>query len=105
MTHTPDWMWLDADKVVNDALARAPRDAVISIPGAQYKTIVALARHMPTKALAFAARKARGTPAALAPSRSSDAASEALQQPRRARRRACRRQRSGRDGRPASGSS
>jgi short-subunit dehydrogenase len=45
------FMWLDADFLVRKALTDFDKGRVISIPGAQYKTIVALTRLIPTQAL------------------------------------------------------
>lgn len=39
--------WLDASDLVRQALADAERGRVVSIPSAQYKAVVALARHIP----------------------------------------------------------
>jgi short-subunit dehydrogenase len=61
MSKTPDWMWLNAPKVVDDALRDLRRGAAVSVPGAQYKAIVTLARHVPVRTLNAFARKARGT--------------------------------------------
>lgn len=44
----PEWMWMDADDVVETSLRQLDADGpVVCIPGAQYKAIVFLARHLP----------------------------------------------------------
>jgi hypothetical protein len=43
----PDWMWLNADDVVKTALRDLRRGVPVSIPGAQYKTLVAATRYVP----------------------------------------------------------
>jgi short-subunit dehydrogenase len=45
------FMWLDVDFLVDRALADFDKGRVISIPGAQYKTIIALTRLIPNRAL------------------------------------------------------
>jgi hypothetical protein len=47
----PDFMWLDADKLVATALADYDKGRVYSIPGMQYKAITTLARAMPSRVL------------------------------------------------------
>jgi uncharacterized protein len=61
MTKTPNWMWLNAPQVVDDALRDLRRGADVSVPGAQYKAIVSLARHVPVQTLQRVARRVRGT--------------------------------------------
>jgi short-subunit dehydrogenase len=61
MSKTPNWLWLNAQQVVDDALRDLRRGAAVSVPGAQYKTIVALARHAPVQTLNRVARRVRGT--------------------------------------------
>jgi uncharacterized protein len=61
MTKTPNWLWLDAAKVVDDALRDLRRGSAVSVPGAQYKAIVSLARHLPVATLSRVARRVRGT--------------------------------------------
>jgi short-subunit dehydrogenase len=61
MSKTPDWLWLDAPQVVDAALRDLRRGATVSVPGAQYKLIVALARHAPVRTLSRVARRVRGT--------------------------------------------
>jgi uncharacterized protein len=61
MTKTPNWLWLDAAKVVDDALRDLRRGSAVSVPGAQYKAIVSLARHVPVATLSRVARRVRGT--------------------------------------------
>jgi short-subunit dehydrogenase len=61
MSKTPDWLWLNAPKVVDDALRDLRRGSAVSVPGAQYKAIVTLARHVPVRALTKVARQVRGT--------------------------------------------
>jgi uncharacterized protein len=56
MSAMPNWMWLEADQVVDAALADLRRDAVVSVPGGQYKVLVALTRLAPRKLLAKGTR-------------------------------------------------
>ena len=44
---TEYWMWLDADDVVRSALADLDKGRSLSVPGAQYKAIVAATRVVP----------------------------------------------------------
>ena len=60
MKGTPGFLWLDADKVVDHAMAALRRNAVVSVPGMQYKAIVAVARHLPLPGLAIVSRRFRG---------------------------------------------
>ncbi len=44
----PEWMWMDADEVVETSLRQLEANGpVVCIPGAQYKGMVFLARHLP----------------------------------------------------------
>jgi hypothetical protein len=44
----PDWLWLDAGRVVDDSLAQAARrGATVCIPGLRYKAIVLLVKYLP----------------------------------------------------------
>jgi short-subunit dehydrogenase len=45
------FLWLDAGFLVDKALADFDKGRVLSIPGAQYKTIIALTRLIPSRAL------------------------------------------------------
>jgi short-subunit dehydrogenase len=47
----PDFMWLDPDRLVSDALADFDKGRVYSIPGAQYKVIAAATRLVPNRLL------------------------------------------------------
>ncbi|HEX6468462.1 MAG TPA: SDR family oxidoreductase [Streptosporangiaceae bacterium] len=47
MSGIPEFMWLDADAVVRDALRDLRRGAAVSVPGAQYKTLVGLGKLVP----------------------------------------------------------
>ncbi|MFE4450448.1 SDR family NAD(P)-dependent oxidoreductase [Streptomyces sp. NPDC056796] len=43
----PDWMWLDADKLVAEALADLARGRTVSIPDPRYKTLMGLVKLAP----------------------------------------------------------
>ena len=47
----PDWMWLDVDDLVREALTDYDKGKVFSIPSPQYKVIATLARATPTRVL------------------------------------------------------
>jgi uncharacterized protein len=47
----PDWMWLDADELVREALDDYAKGKVFSIPSPQYKVLATLARATPTRLL------------------------------------------------------
>ncbi|GHH78671.1 dehydrogenase [Streptomyces sulfonofaciens] len=47
----PNWMWLDADKVVATALADLGRGRTVSIPDARYKTLMGLVKVTPRRLL------------------------------------------------------
>lgn len=48
MSKLPKAFWLDSDTLVHEALADLRRDRAVSIPGAQYKALVALGKLVPT---------------------------------------------------------
>ena len=60
MNGIPAFLWLDADDVVDQGLASLRRGAAVCVPGAQYKAVVAVARHLPLTGLAVVARRFRG---------------------------------------------
>ena len=43
----PAWLWLDANRLVADALKDLERGRRVSVPGAPYKAVAALARYVP----------------------------------------------------------
>lgn len=47
----PEWMWLDVDDLVREALADYERGRVFSVPSLQYKAIAAVAKATPTRLL------------------------------------------------------
>ncbi len=48
----PSFLWLDADRLVRDALADLDRGKPVSVPGKRYKVLVAVGRHLPASVLA-----------------------------------------------------
>jgi uncharacterized protein len=44
----PSWMWLDADRLVRDALQDLERGRTISVPSKRYKVLSAVAKYTPT---------------------------------------------------------
>ena len=58
MSAVPRFLWLDADKVVDEGLAALRRDAVVCVPGGRYKVIVAVSRRLPLSGLRLMARRA-----------------------------------------------
>ena len=47
MSSVPGWLWLDADRVVRDALTDLSRGVVVSVPSRRYQVLVRLARLVP----------------------------------------------------------
>lgn len=52
----PDFLWLSADKVVDDALDALRRGRAVTVPGLQWKVIVAAAKHLPVRSITRATR-------------------------------------------------
>ncbi|HSE71067.1 MAG TPA: SDR family oxidoreductase [Nocardioidaceae bacterium] len=48
----PSWMWLDADRLVQEALADLDRGRTVSIPSKRYKVLSTVARYTPRPVLA-----------------------------------------------------
>jgi hypothetical protein len=61
MDGTPHWLWLDVDEVIEESFAALARGRVVCVPGAQYKALVGVARHVPARVLSTAARRFRGS--------------------------------------------
>lgn len=60
MSKTPDWMWLQADDVVDEALRDLRKGKLVSVPAWRYKLAVAGLRHAPRRLLHAVSRDARG---------------------------------------------
>ena len=60
MSKTPEWMWLQADRVVAEALRDLRRGKVVSVPDWKYKVAVFGMRHLPRGLLQAVARDTRG---------------------------------------------
>lgn len=56
MSRLPTFLWLDPHRLVSDCLDDVSRGRVISVPGAQYKAIVALLRVLPRSLVRSRAR-------------------------------------------------
>ncbi|MET0741721.1 MAG: SDR family oxidoreductase [Candidatus Nanopelagicales bacterium] len=60
-TGIPDWMWLDADVVVDKALHDLERGLAVSVQDIRYKVIVGVLKVAPRRAIAAAYRRRRNT--------------------------------------------
>jgi short-subunit dehydrogenase len=60
MSKTPEWMWLQADDVVDEALRDLRKGKMVSVPGWRYKLAVAGLRHAPRGLLHRVSRDTRG---------------------------------------------
>lgn len=60
MSGTPQWLWLDADDVVAEALRDLGRGRLVSVPDWRYKVAVFALRHAPAGLLRAVARDTRG---------------------------------------------
>jgi short-subunit dehydrogenase len=60
MSKIPDWMWLDADSVVDVALRDLRRGKLVSVPGFRYKVATFGLRHLPSRLVRRASRDTRG---------------------------------------------
>ncbi|MCR4526705.1 SDR family oxidoreductase [Kocuria rhizophila] len=56
----PDFMWLDADRLAEEALADIARGKVISIPTLRYKVMATTMRHLPRPAVRWVSRQISG---------------------------------------------
>ncbi|MER7460333.1 SDR family oxidoreductase [Micromonospora sp. NPDC126480] len=60
MSKTPEWMWLSADDVVEEALRDLRKGKLVSVPAWKYKLAVAGLRHAPRRLLEAVSRDTRG---------------------------------------------
>ena len=60
MSKTPEWMWLRADDVVDEALRDLRKGKLVSVPAWKYKLAVAGLRHAPRRLLEAVSRDTRG---------------------------------------------
>ncbi|WP_433389085.1 SDR family NAD(P)-dependent oxidoreductase [Micromonospora sp. KLBMP9576] len=60
MSKTPEWMWLRADDVVDEALRDLRKGRLVSVPTWKYKLAVAALRHAPRRLVEAAVRDTRG---------------------------------------------
>ncbi|MEV4117548.1 SDR family oxidoreductase [Micromonospora sp. NPDC049645] len=60
MSKTPEWLWLRAEDVVDEALRDLRKGKLVSIPAWKYKVVVAGMRHAPRRLLEAVARDTRG---------------------------------------------
>ena len=54
MSNVPDWMWLEAEQVVEQAMRDVTRNRPISVAGAQYKALSTVVRYAPRPLVRFA---------------------------------------------------
>jgi short-subunit dehydrogenase len=60
MSKTPEWLWLDADELVEDAIRDLKRGKMVSVPNWKYKVAAFGLRHLPRSLLTRVARDTRG---------------------------------------------
>jgi short-subunit dehydrogenase len=60
MSKTPEWLWMDADVLVNAALRDLRRGRLVSVPTAKYKLVAFGLKHLPRPLLQRVARDTRG---------------------------------------------
>lgn len=60
MSNTPEWLWLDADEVAEQAIRDLQRGKMVSVPSWKYKVAVFGLRHLPRSLLTRVARDTRG---------------------------------------------
>ncbi|GAA4113723.1 SDR family oxidoreductase [Knoellia locipacati] len=58
MSSMPEFLWLDAPRLVRDALADVDKGKVVSVPGRQYKAIVTALRVLPRPLVRSRSRRA-----------------------------------------------
>ena len=56
LAKVPNFMWLSADDVVDDALRALAAGRDVTVPGRQWKAVIAVSRHLPIGALLRATR-------------------------------------------------
>jgi short-subunit dehydrogenase len=60
ISKTPDWLWLDADRVVRDGLRDLRKGKPVSVPDWKYKMATFGLKHLPRALVQRAARDTRG---------------------------------------------